>query len=115
MSQQPPRSEAESSADGETDEPFVGEKDPSLRSNDVTAGAERAPHRSMFRAMGYDDEDLASPIVGVPNPAADITPCNVHLDDVAAAAIDGIDAAGGMPIELGPSPSPMPSRWAPRG
>ncbi len=101
MSQQPPRSEAESSADGETDEPFVGKKDPSLRSNDVTAGAERAPHRSMFRAMGYDDEDLASPIVGVPNPAADITPCNVHLDDVAAAAIDGIDAAGGMPIEFG--------------
>jgi len=67
----------------------------------VTEGAARAPHRSMFRAMGFDDEDLSSPIVGVPNPAADITPCNVHLDDVADAAIDGIDAAGGMPIEFG--------------
>jgi len=55
----------------------------------------------MFRAMGFDDEDLSSPIIGVPNPAADITPCNVHLDDVADAAIDGIDAAGGMPIEFG--------------
>ena len=67
----------------------------------MTEGADKAPHRSMFRAMGFDDEDLSSPLVGVPNPAADITPCNVHLDDVADAAIDGIDAAGGMPIEFG--------------
>jgi len=67
----------------------------------VTEGADKAPHRSMFRAMGFDDEDLSSPLVGVPNPAADITPCNVHLDDVADAALDGIDAAGGMPIEFG--------------
>ncbi|GAB3028248.1 dihydroxy-acid dehydratase [Natronobiforma cellulositropha] len=72
-----------------------------LQSRDVTEGAERAPHRSMFRAMGFDDEDLASPMIGVPNPAADITPCNVHLDDVAASAIEGVDEAGGMPIEFG--------------
>jgi dihydroxy-acid dehydratase len=55
----------------------------------------------MFRAMGYDDADLSSPMVGVANPAADITPCNVHLDDVADAAYDGVDSAGGMPIEFG--------------
>jgi dihydroxy-acid dehydratase len=55
----------------------------------------------MFRAMGYDDEDLSSPMVGVANPAADITPCNVHLDDVAASAYDAIDDSGGMPIEFG--------------
>jgi dihydroxy-acid dehydratase len=55
----------------------------------------------MFRAMGFDDEDFASPIIGVPNPAADITPCNVHLDDVAESALEGIDEAGGMPIEFG--------------
>jgi dihydroxy-acid dehydratase len=76
-------------------------KDPDLPSNDVTEGTERAPHRAMFRAMGYDDEDLASPMVGVANPAADITPCNVHLDDVAASAYEGVDDAGGMPIEFG--------------
>jgi len=76
-------------------------KDPDLRSNEVTEGVEKAPHRAMFRAMGYDDEDLASPMVGIANPAADITPCNVHLDDVAAAAYDGIDDSGGMPIEFG--------------
>jgi dihydroxy-acid dehydratase len=55
----------------------------------------------MFRAMGFDDEDLGSPMVGVANPAADITPCNVHLDEVAEAALEGIDGAGGMPIEFG--------------
>jgi len=78
-----------------------GEKPDHLRSREVTEGTERAPHRAMFRAMGFDDEDLASPMVGVANPAADITPCNVHLDDVAGAATDGVDAAGGMAIEFG--------------
>ena len=77
------------------------EKDPDLPSNEVTQGPERAPHRAMFRAMGYDDEDLASPMVGLANPAADITPCNVHLDDVAQSAYDAIDESGGMPIEFG--------------
>jgi len=96
MSRQERRTEA-----SPDDEEFAGAKDGDLRSREVTEGAERAPHRSMFRAMGFDDEDLSSPMVGVPNPAADVTPCNVHLDDVAAAAIDGIDGAGGMPIEFG--------------
>jgi len=76
-------------------------KDDDLPSADVTEGVERAPHRSMFRAMGYDDEDLASPMVGIANPAADITPCNVHLDEVAEAAIEGVDESAGMPIEFG--------------
>ncbi|MEF8902504.1 MAG: dihydroxy-acid dehydratase [Haloarculaceae archaeon] len=91
MSQQQERPEA----DGNPEKPA------GLRSREVTEGVERAPHRAMFRAMGFDDEDLASPMVGVANPAADITPCNVHLDDVARSAIEGIDGAGGMPIEFG--------------
>jgi dihydroxy-acid dehydratase len=77
------------------------EKDPELPSNEVTEGTDRAPHRAMFRAMGYDDEDLSSPMVGIANPAADITPCNVHLDDVAGSAYDAVDETGGMPIEFG--------------
>ncbi|EMA63712.1 dihydroxy-acid dehydratase [Halorubrum lipolyticum] len=101
MSEQQPRSEGAGSRDRDDADRFAGEKDENLRSRDVTEGADKAPHRAMFRAMGFDDEDLSSPIIGVPNPAADITPCNVHLDDVADAAIDGIDAAGGMPIEFG--------------
>ncbi|ELZ94087.1 dihydroxy-acid dehydratase [Haloferax mucosum ATCC BAA-1512] len=94
MSQQSPHEE-------DADDVFSSGKDPSLRSTEVTEGPDKAPHRAMFRAMGFDDEDLSSPMVGVPNPAADITPCNVHLDDVADAAIDGIEDAGGMPIEFG--------------
>ncbi|NKE37436.1 dihydroxy-acid dehydratase [Natronococcus sp. JC468] len=84
-----------------SDDRFDHGKDERLQSREVTEGAEKAPHRAMFRAMGFDDEDLSSPMIGVPNPAADITPCNVHLDDVADAAIEGADAAGGMPIEFG--------------
>ncbi|GAA0646768.1 dihydroxy-acid dehydratase [Salarchaeum japonicum] len=76
-------------------------KDPGLRSAEVTEGPERAPHRAMFYAMDYDRDDLSKPMVGVANPAADITPCNVHLDDVAAAAYEGVEDAGGMPIEFG--------------
>ncbi|WP_152040222.1 dihydroxy-acid dehydratase [Salinigranum salinum] len=72
-----------------------------LPSHEITDGPEHAPHRAMFRAMGFDDEDLASPMVGVANPAADLTPCNVHLDRVAEAAGEGVDATGGMAMEFG--------------
>ena len=72
-----------------------------IQSQEVTEGRDRAPHRAMFRAMGYDDDDLASSMIGIANPAADITPCNVHLDDVADSAREGVEDAGGMPIEFG--------------
>ncbi|WP_336326675.1 dihydroxy-acid dehydratase [Halovenus sp. HT40] len=89
------------SSDEEPSEELRYEKDPDLPSNEVTQGVDKAPHRAMFRAMGYDDEDLSAPMIGIANPAADITPCNVHLDDVADAAYEGVDDAGGMPIEFG--------------
>ncbi|MFB6281604.1 MAG: dihydroxy-acid dehydratase [Haloferacaceae archaeon] len=102
MSRQEPQPDDDAATeDGEAGAQFAGEKDPDLPSREVTAGPERAPHRSMFRAMGYDDEDLSSPMVGIANPAADITPCNVHLDDVAEAAREAIDGTEGMPIEFG--------------
>ena len=94
-------SKQETSGGGEDDSQFAGAKDEDLPSREVTEGAERAPHRSMFRAMGYDDDDLSSPMVGIANPAAEITPCNVHLDDVAASAHEGIGESAGMPIEFG--------------
>ena len=72
-----------------------------IQSQDVTEGLGRAPARAMFRAMGYDDEDLAQPLIGIANPAADVTPCNMHLDRIADAARDGLNAAGGTPIEFG--------------
>ncbi|MGQ3413668.1 dihydroxy-acid dehydratase [Natrinema sp. LN54] len=97
-------SKSETNTDETDVEPLEGsssEKDPNLRSAEVTKGVERAPHRAMFRAMGYDDADLSSPMIGIANPAADVTPCNVHLDDVAESAREGIEDAGGMPIEFG--------------
>ncbi|AGB31899.1 dihydroxy-acid dehydratase [Natrinema pellirubrum DSM 15624] len=84
-----------------SDTEFDYGKDEELRSREVTEGADKAPHRAMFRAMGFDDEDFGAPMIGVPNPAADITPCNVHLNDVADAALEGVDETGGMPIEFG--------------
>lgn len=72
-----------------------------LRSQEVTEGVERAPHRAMFYGMDLTEEDLKKPLIGVPNPAAEITPCNVHLDDIAAAAKRGISDAGGTPLEFG--------------
>ncbi|AEH37336.1 dihydroxy-acid dehydratase [Halopiger xanaduensis] len=84
-----------------SDDEFDYGKDENLRSREVTEGPDKAPHRAMFRAMGFDDEDFGAPMIGVPNPAADITPCNVHLDEVAEAALEGVDEAGGMPIEFG--------------
>ncbi|MDY6776213.1 MAG: dihydroxy-acid dehydratase [Halobacteria archaeon] len=72
-----------------------------IRSQEVTEGAERAPHRAMFHAMGYTDEDLEEPLIGVANPAAEVTPCNVHLDEISQYAKDGIEEAEGTPIEFG--------------
>jgi len=111
MSKQEPKSD--DAADPADDEPAdiadadrepassAVDKPDDLPSSEVTEGTERAPHRAMFRAMGYDDADLSSPMVGIANPAADITPCNVHLDDVADAAYDAVDDSEGMPIEFG--------------
>jgi dihydroxy-acid dehydratase len=82
-------------------DPSSNGKAPKIHSQDVTEGAERAPARSMLRAMGLGDEELAQPLIGIPNPAADVTPCNVHLDRVADAIRAGLQEAGGTPIEFG--------------
>jgi dihydroxy-acid dehydratase len=72
-----------------------------IHSQDVTEGRDAAPARAMFRAMGYDDEDLQQPLVGIASPAADVTPCNMHLDLIAEAARRGMQNAGGTPIGFG--------------
>jgi len=70
-------------------------------SSEAVDGPERAPNRAFFHAMGYDDEDLQQPLVGIANPAAEITPCNYHLDDLAEAVKAGIRRGDGTPIEYG--------------
>lgn len=71
-----------------------------MRSDDMKQGLERAPHRSLFKAMGYTDEELAQPIIGVVNAANEIIPGHVHLDLLAADVKAGIRLAGGTPVEF---------------
>jgi dihydroxy-acid dehydratase len=71
-----------------------------MRSDVMKKGLERAPHRSLFKAMGYTDEELARPIIGVVNSANEIIPGHVHLDRLAEDAKAGIRLAGGTPVEF---------------
>src|SRR6201746_2892661 len=66
----------------------------------VTEGPSRAPARAMMKAVGFTDEDLSKPIIGVANTWTEIGPCNFHLRDVAAAVKQGIRDAGGTPMEF---------------
>jgi dihydroxy-acid dehydratase len=70
------------------------------RSWAVTEGPERAPHRSMFRAMGLNDEDLSRPMIGVASSWNEVTPCNIHLNRLASSVKEGIREASGTPIEF---------------
>jgi dihydroxy-acid dehydratase len=71
-----------------------------LPSRHITSGPERAPHRSMFYAMGVTEEQLAQPIVGVATTWNEAAPCNISLSRQAQAAKRGIAAAGGTPREF---------------
>jgi dihydroxy-acid dehydratase len=70
-------------------------------SHTITDGDERAPNRSMLRAVGFRDEDFGKPIVGVASAQSDITPCNAGLGELAVEAARGIREAGGMPQSFG--------------
>lgn len=63
-------------------------------------GPERAPHRAMYRAMGFTDQDFKKPFIGVANLASEVTPCNFNLDTTTQYVKRGIEEAGGKPIEF---------------
>jgi len=69
-------------------------------SNIVMKGASRAPHRSLFYAMGYTKEDLEKPMIGVVNSFNEIIPGHIQLNDITRAVKIGIAAAGGVPMEF---------------
>ena len=71
-----------------------------LRSHDVTRGPERAPARSMLRAVGMGDDDWSKPQVGVASSWNEVTPCNLSLARLARSAKEGVRTAGGFPIEF---------------
>ncbi len=65
------------------------------RSKNITEGVARAPNRSMYYALGYEEADFKKPMIGVANGHSTITPCNSGLQKLADAAVTGIEAAGG--------------------
>jgi dihydroxy-acid dehydratase len=70
-----------------------------LRSHTLLVGPGRAPARAMLKAVGFTDEDLTRPIIGVANTWIEIMPCNFHLRRLSERVKAGIRAAGGTPVE----------------
>ncbi|MDA8418851.1 MAG: dihydroxy-acid dehydratase, partial [Desulfobacteraceae bacterium] len=71
-----------------------------MRSDAIKKGLERAPHRSLLKAMGYTDEELRRPLVGVGHAHNEIIPGHIHLDKILEAVKTGIRMAGGTPISF---------------
>lgn len=71
-----------------------------MRSDSVKKGIERAPHRSLFKAIGYTDEELNRPIIGIVNSKNEIIPGHIHLDAIVDAVKAGVRMAGGTPMEF---------------
>jgi dihydroxy-acid dehydratase len=74
---------------------------PRPHSSIVVDGPDRAPNRSMLRTVGFGDADFGKPIVGVASTWSMVTPCNMHIDELAREAAAGADAAGGKAIIFG--------------
>jgi len=74
---------------------------PRPHSGPLTTGPSRAPARAMLRAVGLSDEDMERPQVAVASSWNEVTPCNLHLNGLAAAAKDGVRQSGAVPFEFG--------------
>ena len=84
-----------------------------LPSREMVEGPARAPARAMLHAAGFDDKALSKPLIAIVHSFSTVTPCNMHLRDLAQHAARGIEEAGGTPIEFEPSSSPTARQWAP--
>ncbi|MCX6933538.1 MAG: dihydroxy-acid dehydratase, partial [Verrucomicrobia bacterium] len=71
---------------------------PRTHSSVIVDGNDRAPARSMLRAVGFTDEDFKKPQIAVASSASNMTPCNVHLGELSEHAQKGINAAGGKAV-----------------
>ena len=69
-------------------------------SHTLIQGPARAPARAMLRAAGYDDARMAKPMIAIVNTWTSVTPCNMHLQDLADHAREGIEAAGGTAVDF---------------
>ncbi len=71
-----------------------------MRSDLMKKGVEKAPHRSLFKAMGYTQSEIDRPLIGIVNSANEIIPGHIHLDKIAEGVKAGIRQSGGTPIEF---------------
>jgi dihydroxy-acid dehydratase len=71
-----------------------------MNSDRIKLGAERAPHRSLLKACGLTDAQIARPIIGIANSFNEVVPGHAHLNQIARAVKDGVLAAGGTPLEF---------------
>ncbi|MBU1076535.1 MAG: dihydroxy-acid dehydratase, partial [Spirochaetes bacterium] len=71
-----------------------------MRSDSMKSGLERSPHRSLFKAMGYTNEELKRPIIGIANSFNELIPGHIHLNKLAQAVKEGVRMAGGTPMEF---------------
>ncbi|MEM4557116.1 MAG: dihydroxy-acid dehydratase [Sulfolobales archaeon] len=71
-----------------------------LRSDVVKLGVERAPHRSLFKALGLTDEELSKPLIGIANSWNELIPGHIHLREIAEAVKAGVRIGGGTPLEF---------------
>lgn len=84
-----------------TDDPYSAPTDPAKRhSAAMTDGPDRAPARAMLKAIGFTDEDLARPVIGVATTWIETMPCNINQRELAQHVKRGIRAAGGTPMEF---------------
>ncbi|MEK3890351.1 dihydroxy-acid dehydratase [Bacillus sp. FSL K6-3431] len=73
-------------------------KDLRIRSKVISEGVNRVPNRSMLRAVGFTDEDFKKPMIGIASTWTEVTPCNVHIDELAREAKAGAAKNGGAPM-----------------
>ena len=72
-----------------------------MRSDLIKKGIERAPHRSLMKAMGYTNEEISRPLIGIAHAHNEIIPGHIHLDKILEAVKTGVRMAGGTPIAFG--------------
>jgi dihydroxy-acid dehydratase len=71
-----------------------------MKSDQVKFGLEKAPHRSLFKALGLTDEEMSRPLIGIVNSKNDIVPGHMNLDKIGEAVKAGVRLAGGTPFEF---------------
>src|SRR5690606_28549447 len=79
-------------------DPVHNTKDLRIRSKVISEGVNRVPNRAMLRAVGFQDEDFQKPMIGIASTWSEVTPCNMHINDLAVHAKQGASQHGGAPL-----------------